>query len=91
MAITTVRSTYALDLETVELLERLARQWSVSKSEALRRAIRAAAERTAPAQRETRLAAWRELQKGLGLTAARARAWEREVSAERRAGRRPRG
>jgi hypothetical protein len=91
MATTTVRSTYALDPETVGLLERLARQWAVSKSEALRRAIRAAAERTAPDDRAARVAAWHQLQKGVGLTPARARAWERQVVAERRAWRQPRG
>ena len=85
MATTTVRSTYALDPETVGLLERLARQWAVSKSEALRRAIRAAAERSGPDERAARVAAWRQLQKGVGLTPARARVWARQVLAERRA------
>jgi hypothetical protein len=70
MATTTVRSTYALDPETVALLQRLAQQWAVSKSEALRRAIRAAAERAAPDDRAARVAAWRQLQKGVGLTPA---------------------
>jgi hypothetical protein len=91
MATTTVRSRYALDAETVGLLERLARQWAVSKSEALRRAIRAAAEWTAPDDRAARVAAWHQLQRGVGLTPARARAWEHQVVAERRAGRQPRG
>jgi hypothetical protein len=91
MATTTVRSTYALDPETVGLLERLARQWAVSKSEALRRAIRAAADRSAPDERAARVVAWRQFQKGIGLTQAGARVWEREVATERRAWRRPRG
>jgi Ribbon-helix-helix protein, copG family len=43
MAIPRVKSTYVMDLETAETLDRLAREWQVSKSEALRRAIRSAA------------------------------------------------
>ena len=43
MAITTIKSTYSLDVETVRMLESLARRWNVSKSEVLRRAIRSAA------------------------------------------------
>lgn len=43
MASTTIKGTYALDPETVQLLERMARRLGVSKSEALRRAIRSAA------------------------------------------------
>jgi predicted transcriptional regulator len=42
IASVTIRSAYALDRETVSRLDNLARQWNVSKSEALRRAIRAA-------------------------------------------------
>ena len=47
MAITTIRSTYALRIETVRQLNLLAERWGVSKSEALRRAIGEAALRTA--------------------------------------------
>jgi hypothetical protein len=39
------------------MLERLARRWAVSKSEALRRAIRAAAEHGMSGEREARLSA----------------------------------
>jgi hypothetical protein len=42
MAKITVRSTYALDPETVDSLGRIARRWGVSKSEALRRIVNAA-------------------------------------------------
>src|SRR3989304_2034880 len=49
MAITTVRSTYALDVETVRVLDRIAHRWGVSKSEALRRAIRGAEAQKPPA------------------------------------------
>jgi len=43
MAPSMIKSTYTLDAETVRTLEGLARHWRVSKSEALRRAIRTAA------------------------------------------------
>ncbi|NJD19647.1 MAG: ribbon-helix-helix protein, CopG family, partial [Gemmatimonadetes bacterium] len=42
MAKMTVRSTFALDPGTVESLDRLARRWRVSKSDALRRIVNAA-------------------------------------------------
>jgi hypothetical protein len=82
MAITTIKSTYALDVETVRALERMAQRWKVSKSEALRRAIRAAAGEglggSTPA-----LEALDRLQRSLDLTPARARAWARKTRAER--------
>ncbi len=92
MATPTVKSTYSMDLETVRTLEAVARRWGVSKSEALRRAIRAAAAQTAPGHPEPALAALEELQRGLKLTPLAAAAWERAVRAERRASspRRPR-
>ena len=84
MAITTIRSTYALDVETVRALERIAQRWQVSKSEALRRAIRAAAGEP-PASSRKALDALDGLQQSLNLTPAKARAWTRQVRAERRA------
>ena len=36
MAVTTITSTYSLDVESVRELEELARHWEVSKSEVLR-------------------------------------------------------
>src|SRR5438128_90678 len=45
----TIRSTYAMDVETVRTLERMARRWRISKSAALRRAIQAAAGEGPPA------------------------------------------
>ena len=41
MAMSTIRSTYALDVETMQVLKRIANKWKLSKSEALRRVIRA--------------------------------------------------
>jgi len=83
MASTTIRSTYALDVETVRTLERIARRWKVSKSEALRRAIRAAADQ--PGRSHDALKALSELQRSLGLSRERARNWAREARRERRA------
>jgi Ribbon-helix-helix protein, copG family len=82
MAVTSVKATYALDEATVQALEKMARHWAVSKSEALRRAIRAAA--------ATELAGGRQhldrldrLQRELALSPAKAKAWAAQVRAER--------
>jgi predicted transcriptional regulator len=81
VAATTIRSTYALDEDTVRRLEDLARQWNVSKSEALRRAIRAAGE---SASSEDRLAALDAVQASMRLSRRRAESWVRNVRQERR-------
>jgi len=83
MATTVVRSTYALDVETVRALERIAQAWRTSKSEALRRVIRAAAGEAVP--ESDPLKALDGLQRTLGLTHAKARAWARTTREERRA------
>ena len=75
-----VRATYALDIDTVERLEALARLWSVSKSEALRRAIRAAGPESAG---PNRVDALKRLQKSAGLTRQAADKWVTQVRAER--------
>lgn len=84
MARISIKATYALDVETVDTLERMARRWSVSKSEALRRAVRAAAaeeDRSClPVERLD------QLQRSLALDPAKAKAWIDEIHAERRAG-----
>lgn len=90
MATTTIKSTYSLDVETVRKLEAMARRWKVSKSEALRRAIRSAAESGDPGTGE-KLRALDRLQKKLDLSAAELRRWEREATAERRAASEHRG
>ena len=76
-----VKSTYVLDVETAESLDRLAKGWHVSKSEALRRMIRSAAASSAP----DRVALFRQLQKAVALGTADAEAWVRQQSKERRA------
>ncbi len=85
MARTSVKATYALDVETVQLLDRVARLWEVSKSEALRRAIRSAAAAQARDNRQG-LEALGRLQRALALTPAKATAWVGTVRDERRAG-----
>jgi len=83
MAIPSIKSTYSLDVETVRTLEDLARRWRVSKSEALRRAIRGASGQT-PRAADEAIAALDRVQRALGLTRSRATAWARRVRAERR-------
>jgi hypothetical protein len=83
MAIPKIKATYSLDLETVALLERVSRRWGVSKSEALRRAIRASASQ--PAGRAQATSVLDRLQKAAALDAAAATRWQRQVRAGRRA------
>jgi Ribbon-helix-helix protein, copG family len=79
MATPTVKSTYVMDLETAETLDRLAREWQVSKSEALRRAIRSAAAGDAP----DRVTLFHNLQQSAGVTREKAARWVASVRAER--------
>lgn len=81
-----IKATYSLDLETVRLLETLASQLGVSKSEALRHAVRTAA---GAGDTERRLAALDRLQSTMALSPATAAAWARDVRAERHASNRP--
>ena len=76
-----VKSTYVLDVETADQLQRLAHDWQVSKSEALRRVIRQAAATPPP----DRLAAFRKLQGAVKVSRAQAASWSESVRAERRA------
>ncbi len=84
MARTTVKATYALDVRTVEALEGMAQRWNVSKSEALRRAIHAAAAAQPPGGRHG-LEGLDRLQRAVALSPAKAKAWVDDVRAERRA------
>ena len=82
MAKKVIRTTYSLDVETVETLRRLARAWGVSRSEALRRAVaRTAAEPASTA--EDRLGALRDVQESVGLTPAQADEWLAELRSQR--------
>lgn len=87
MAKITVRSTYALDPETVDSLGRLSRRWGVSKSQALRRIVNAALVVEEADATSDALAALAELQALLGLDEQKAKAWVREIRAEREASR----
>jgi len=80
MAITSVRSTYSLDMETMRRIDNLAGRWNVSKSEVLRRAIKMADDETAGAERVGLL---RELQRRANLSSAQVEAWVADVRAER--------
>jgi hypothetical protein len=84
MAITTIRSTYALDVDTVRTLDEVARRWRVSKSEALRRAIRSAAAQEGGDHAEA-TRALTSLQESLRLSATRAEDLSRQLRQERRA------
>jgi len=83
MATHTVKTTYALDVETVRTLENLARRWNVSKSEALRRAIRASSVQ-APTEGLTPIQALDRVQRSLALTPRGATLWAAAARAERR-------
>lgn len=83
MATTTVKATYALDVETVRALEEMARTWGVSKSEALRRAIRVA-RRESPSGVPKALTALDALQGSLELESLAVTRWEKKTSGERR-------
>ena len=82
MAIPRVKATYSLDVETMKVLERVAKRWGVSKSEALRRAIRATMSAAQP--NDERTSALDELQSIAGVGSASANAWAASVRAERR-------
>jgi hypothetical protein len=83
MATPKIKATYSLDEETVRALERTAAIWKVSKSEALRRAIRAAAAQAKTAADDP-LAALDDLQDAASLRDDTAAAWEAAVRGERR-------
>ncbi len=84
MATPTLKATFSLDLQSARSLEALAKRWRVSKSEALRRAIRGAAAGPA-AGSDDAIRALEALQGSLKLTSSEARAWERRVRVERHA------
>src|SRR6185437_10363018 len=82
MATTIVRTTYALDIETVRKLEELADRWGVSKSEALRRSIRSASLRQSGTS--SPLEAFKALQASIKLSKTEAAKWGRKIRQERR-------
>ena len=88
MATMSIRSTYSLDEDTVRRLDAISRQWGVSKSEALRRAIRSVGAQPPPSDR---LAALTALQGAVRLSDPRARAWMHDARDQRRAASAKRG
>lgn len=86
MARTTVRTTFALDPETVEALDRLAERWSASKSEVVRRIVRAAARVEEVDATSDALRALEELRDTLDLDDERAEAWIARIRDERESG-----
>lgn len=94
MAIPKIKATYSLDAETMKQIERLAHRWDTSKSEVLRRVVRAAAaSESGPGDTGDTgaLAALNRLHDSLGLSERAAAAWARRARAERRASSRHRG
>lgn len=85
MPAASIKATYSLDPETVRALERMARRWDVSKSEALRRAIRGAESADAGPGRREAVAALDELQERLSLDAGATARWSRAIRSERAA------
>ena len=84
MAARTIKSTYSLDVTSAGALDELARRWGVSKSEALRRAIRSEASRQAVKGGDA-LAALDQLQASLRSRNVDLKQWALDVESERRA------
>jgi Arc/MetJ-type ribon-helix-helix transcriptional regulator len=79
-----VRTSVSLDTGTLEILDGLAKRWSVSKAEVMRRAIRKAREEAdAEDQRPSPLQALEWLQNGAGLSVAEGAEFKANIGAER--------
>lgn len=75
---------FELDAITVHLLVRLAEMWGVSENEALRRAVEQANAATNSLNKEDWFAAFKELQRSLSLTPAKAAEWQDDIREARR-------
>lgn len=85
-ATTSIRTSMSLDRVTLDLLETLAKRWSVSKAEIMRRAVRRLNEDAeAEDQRPTPLQALDWLQNGGGLSVAEGEEFKAAIVAERQA------
>ena len=84
MATQTIKSTYSLDVESVNALEALAQRWKVSKSEVLRRAIRRAAMEWESGS-SAAPGALDQLQASLRKRKVNVTQWARTLNAERQA------
>ncbi len=85
MAITTIKSTYSLDLNSVRTLEALAERWDVSKSEVIRRALRIALVAGDDTDGSVALEALTRLQESVRERGVDLGQWERDLVAERAA------
>ena len=85
MAITTIKSTYSLDLNSVRTLEALAERWDVSKSEVIRRALRIALVAGDDTGGSVALEALTRLQDTVRERGVDLGQWERDLAAERAA------
>jgi len=91
MSLSKQRTSFALDSETIQLLQRLSGQWNVSQAEVVRRAVRIAAqeERADTGRLRHRLTKYQnegrinleEAERYLGEVAAERAGWERGGSA----------
>jgi predicted transcriptional regulator len=84
MAISTIRTTYALTPDTVARLEKLAQHWQVSKSAALRRAIDEASTRLVVSPQRGPLKALRALRAAGLMKRSAAEKWAKESARERK-------
>jgi hypothetical protein len=84
MARTTIKATYSLPPEVVDQLEQLSKRWGVSRSKAITRAIRTAAEMEGEAGGNP-LAGLEALQAAVPLSTEGARLWMDAVRQERMA------
>ena len=85
MAITTIKSTYSLDVESVRTLKALAERWNVSKSEVIRRALRTAVMAGDDTHHEVTLDALTRLQDSVRERGVDLTEWGRDLQAERAA------
>ncbi|MDE2873874.1 MAG: ribbon-helix-helix protein, CopG family [Gemmatimonadota bacterium] len=85
MAITTIKSTYSLDVDSVRTLKALAERWNVSKSEVIRRALRTAVMAGDDTHHEVALEALTRLQYTVRERRVDLTEWGRDVQAERAA------
>ena len=84
MAKMTIRSTYSLDVGTVQKLEQLAEHWNTSKSDTLRRAIDRMAEQTLR-NRTDAIEALEQLQRLVAKAGIDVEQWAKDAERERRA------
>ena len=85
-ATTLVRTSVSLDTGTLSVLDGLAKRWSVSKAEVMRRAIRKAKEQVdAEDKLPSPLQALEWLQNGAGLSVAEGKEFKADIDAERQA------